>query len=108
MALMNCPECNSQVSSVAVSCPHCGAPISSGGQAIGVPLTTVQETSKRLKIQIILSSLMAIIGSMKFFKGYFFGDLYIDQSNFLFTMFLFIGGTIWFLTTKFRIWWHHK
>lgn len=28
MALINCPECNNQVSSIAVSCPHCGFLIS--------------------------------------------------------------------------------
>ena len=28
MALINCPECNNQVSDKAKSCPHCGFPIS--------------------------------------------------------------------------------
>ena len=27
MALINCPECNSQVSSKAKACPECGCPI---------------------------------------------------------------------------------
>ena len=27
MALINCPECNTQVSSAAASCPKCGFPI---------------------------------------------------------------------------------
>lgn len=29
MALINCQECNKQVSDKAASCPHCGAPINS-------------------------------------------------------------------------------
>lgn len=28
MALINCSECNREVSSLAMHCPHCGAPIS--------------------------------------------------------------------------------
>jgi predicted amidophosphoribosyltransferase len=28
MALINCPECNQHVSTLAKSCPHCGAPVS--------------------------------------------------------------------------------
>ena len=29
MALINCPECNKQISDKAQSCPHCGCPINS-------------------------------------------------------------------------------
>jgi len=68
---MNCPECSSQVSSIAVSCPHCGAPISSGGQAIGAPLTTVQETSKLFKKHIVISSIIFWFGflMLAIYKG---------------------------------------
>jgi predicted amidophosphoribosyltransferase len=27
MALINCPECNKEISDMAESCPHCGFPI---------------------------------------------------------------------------------
>ena len=59
MALINSPECNNQVSNTAASCPHCGAPIAEAARskAAGTPLTTFQETSKRLKIHIIFSSI---------------------------------------------------
>ena len=33
MALINCPECGKQVSSVAANCPSCGYPIAGPGQA---------------------------------------------------------------------------
>jgi membrane protein YdbS with pleckstrin-like domain len=33
MALINCPECGKQVSSLAASCPHCGVALAGGGAA---------------------------------------------------------------------------
>ena len=53
MALMNCPECDREVSTNAASCPGCGTPIAGAieSRAAGAPLTTIQETSKKLKKQ---------------------------------------------------------
>jgi len=52
MALINCPECNDQVSDTPEACPHCGATISKarGSTAAGVHLQTVRETRKKLKV----------------------------------------------------------
>lgn len=33
MAFINCPECNTTISSKATSCPHCGAPVAAGNGA---------------------------------------------------------------------------
>lgn len=33
MALIKCPECGREVSTMAVSCPHCGCPINSSTQS---------------------------------------------------------------------------
>ncbi|MGD9930375.1 MAG: zinc-ribbon domain-containing protein [Mangrovibacterium sp.] len=60
MALIKCPECGNLVSSSATACPKYGAPVASPG--IGTPLSTIQQTSKRLKVHIILSSLAFGIG----------------------------------------------
>lgn len=107
MALMNCPECSSQVSSIAVSCSHCGAPIASGGQAVGVPLTTVQETSKRLKIHIIFSSILFWFGFLGFAAEIWHGNP--PKQNVLNTSTSVWGiGFVWYLLTRCRIWWHHK
>ena len=35
MALINCPECGKQVSSLAVSCPHCGVALAGASSALG-------------------------------------------------------------------------
>lgn len=32
MSLINCPECNKQISDKAISCPHCGYPINNRNQ----------------------------------------------------------------------------
>ena len=66
MALSKCPECGGAVSSAAPTCPHCGYPIAREGQAAGAPLTTIQVTSKRLKIHTILSSILTIFGFIMF------------------------------------------
>jgi len=52
MLLINCNECNKEVSSQAACCPHCGAPIAIAQESkvAGTPLTTVQETSKKLRV----------------------------------------------------------
>lgn len=37
MALINCPECNMQISDSASSCPHCGAPLKPAQQVVSNP-----------------------------------------------------------------------
>ena len=51
MALINCDECNKEVSDKAASCPHCGAPIAQAQEtkAAGSPLSTVQETCEKFE-----------------------------------------------------------
>ena len=53
MALIACPDCPTLVSDRAPTCPKCGAPIAGRGEAVasGAALTTIQETSKRLKVR---------------------------------------------------------
>ena len=43
MALINCPECNNQVSTNASVCPHCGNPLSANKS---VPINYVNKTVK--------------------------------------------------------------
>jgi hypothetical protein len=35
MSLINCPECEKEVSSKALACPHCGAPIANDAESLG-------------------------------------------------------------------------
>lgn len=104
MALVKCPECSTQVSTAASACPKCGAPIATPG--IGTPLSTIQQTSKRLKVHIIFSSLA-------FWIGLIWLLIVINSDNpppnsSPIPVLLILIGLVWFLITKFRIWWHHK
>ena len=110
MALIQCGECGNQVSTSAAACPKCGAPVAS--TAIGTPLATIQQTSKRLKLQIIFASLA-------FWGGLIWAFVMVGKNPeaaraeeipplFGLAAFLIMFGFFWYLLTKFRIWWHHK
>ncbi|PKN21026.1 MAG: hypothetical protein CVU71_00985 [Deltaproteobacteria bacterium HGW-Deltaproteobacteria-6] len=57
MSLINCPACNSKVSSKAVSCPHCGHPLQD----------IMSKSSKNRSTAIILSLLLGGAGVHKFY-----------------------------------------
>lgn len=105
MALIKCSECGGQVSDKAASCPHCGAPISRAKEtsAAGQELTTIQQTSKKLKLHTVLSVLIAVIGIIVLF-----GDSDAEGHGASFGALLAIGGLTWFFVTRIRIWWHHS
>ena len=109
MALIYCPECAKQVSDSAVSCPNCGYGIASMREtkAAGTPLTTVQQTSKKLKLHYLISVFLIIIGLMWIFipassegSG--------QQQNWMVPLLMPFVGLVWSIVTKFRVWWHHK
>ena len=108
MALISCPECTKQVSNTAATCPHCGAPIAevSTNKAAGVALVTVQETSKKLKLQIIFASIVFWVGVVWLFSGFNTRQNGAEPSG-IAGMAMNIG-LIWYVVTKFRIWWNHK
>lgn len=100
MALINCPECTKEISSAAPACLNCGFPIATARdvEAVGTPLTTIQETSKNLKGHVILSIFMVV--------GGFFWMMASDSSGVGpgLTMF---GGAAYYLIARLQIWWHH-
>ena len=108
MALINCPECENQVSNTAVACPKCGAPIAGAleASAAGAALTTIQETSKRLKLHIIFSSLFFLVGVIWVIGSVNSASASGEPSP-IPGLLIFIG-LIWYIVTRFRIWWHHK
>jgi len=109
MALINCPDCNQQVSTNAVSCPKCGAPVAKAREfeAAGSPLTTTQETSKKLKLHTVFSSVLVIIGFMVLVLS-----AGVNKSNggepSVIPPIMVGVGVVWFIVTKVKIWWHHK
>jgi uncharacterized membrane protein YvbJ len=64
MALIKCKECGNEISEWAETCPKCGAPIAllRASRAAGVQLRTIQETSKKFKLQILISVSLILIG----------------------------------------------
>jgi hypothetical protein len=106
MALINCPECDAQVSSSAESCPKCAYPIAGGGttQAHGGKIQTVEQTSKRYKLQQLLSSLLCI-GSVVVMIAGFSGDQ--PSGAGAFGALGLLVGLIWFIIVRFMTWWHH-
>lgn len=106
MALISCPECEAQISDKAPTCPKCGAPISKKMDEEGpeTKVITVQETSKRLKSQVLLSTSVFIIGLI-----WFIASINSDSSETAMIPFLLILiGIVWNIVTRIRIWWHHK
>jgi len=71
MALINCPECSTQVSDKAISCPSCGCPISTPAHAtqatVASPVVTL---SKNRGTYIILAILFGAFGFHNFYSGH--------------------------------------
>src|SRR5690625_4965513 len=65
MALIQCAECNREISDKARACPGCGAPTVASTPASSrstEPPTTVEQTSKRYKGQMLLAVTLFIVG----------------------------------------------
>lgn len=71
MALINCPECSTQVSDKAISCPSCGCPISAPAPATPAPVASpVVTLSKSRGTYIILAILFGAFGFHNFYSGH--------------------------------------
>ena len=109
MSLIKCSECNSEVSDKAVSCPKCGAPIlnDSESKGSGVNLRTVQETSKKFKLQSLISISLFIIGAVWVYVSMntVTGQVTEPSNTGMSVMLI---GMIWYIINRLRIWWHHK
>lgn len=92
MALINCPECNKEVSDLAKTCPNCGIGISDGK-------LTIQQTSKRLKLQMVFSFFLMI--PLPVILIFFIGT---DKT---FPIISVILGIVWSIVTSIRMWWNH-
>jgi hypothetical protein len=107
MALVNCPDCNKQVSANAPTCPGCGAPIAAAKEAAGSgvqQLSTIQETSKRLKLHTLGAVAATVTGTTWLIVHAQSGS----SASPAIPAILAFGGLSWYLVTRFRIWWHHK
>ena len=109
MALIECGECKKEVSIKANSCPHCGAPLVSvcGAIMVGDKLTARLATRKKLQLQSLIAGSLCVIGFGWMFAVYSAGES-IDMPDANIGVGLAVFGTVWYLVTRVRIWWHHK
>lgn len=106
MALINCPECNKEVSDRAPTCPGCGTPIATDKESAGSgvqQLTTTQGTSKSLKLQSVLAMILLCAGIFMIY-----GQMQVGVTPGVFGILLAATGLLWAVITRIRIWWHHS
>lgn len=108
MALINCPECNKQISDRAAACPVCACPIAAQPTAAatavpGPKVQTIEATGKKWKgIQLISTivlgfSLIALFATM--------GET--DGTDGLWAL-LAMVSLFALAYARFGAWWHHK
>ena len=100
MALIKCPECGSEVSSLADKCPKCAYPITS-------PKTIV--TCKKQQLIIFGIAVICILLYLYYPIEINPSDNYKKFENFKnFFIIIGIGLLIWFFVIRYIIWWHNK
>jgi len=102
MALINCHECGKQVSSTAASCPNCGAPTASK------ETTTIQMTSKKLKLQYVMARTLTVIGIIWSVLALIIVSPDTETSFLVFIpLIITLLSGICAIVVKIKIWWHH-
>ena len=116
MGLTTCPDCKNEVSTNAVACPKCGSPIatkvtdksfdefvkqSKDEEQAPMNRSTIQLTSKSLKMQTLISCILFIGGLIVGYTN--IGDP--ETMGYAATAILVGGG--WYIITKIKMWWHH-
>lgn len=105
MALINCPDCNTQVSENASHCLKCGSPITAAYEkrATGADIITTQTTAKRFKAYTIIAAILFWFG--------LFGNFSVATGGTeptLFYSYMIMIGALLYIVTKIRIYWHHN
>ena len=103
MALVKCKECGKKVSNKADVCVECGYPLSKNKKNSSEEIKTQQKTRKSLKLQLLLSKVMMIMG---FGLTYYYSKLEDDKVEIY--LWVFVAGIILYLVSKVRIWWNHS
>lgn len=97
MSLIDCFECGNKISDSAISCPKCGAAnYSRENNDLEKTYSTIQFTSKKLKLMELISIALCMIG---------LAGIIIDIE---FSVIILLIGIIWLIITRINIWWHHK
>lgn len=100
MALINCPECSKSVSDKAAACPDCAYPIAQAAyssSAAVIPVTTIEQTSKKYKQQKLIAAGLII-----------FGLLLLANEHGTIGAWMLFAGLITALYSIFGSWWDHS
>ena len=92
--LVRCRECGKEVSDKASSCPGCGAPMTG--------VQTIEQTSKGLKAQLLISGIIFTLGLMSSCSGT------KDGGSSAVSVMVALVGLTWYLSVRMMIWWKHK
>lgn len=111
MIVEKCPKCENQVLDNKGGCPACGYLKSKKAESKeqknqpGETNITPENTSKSLQIQGIIALAFLIVGVFWFFLT---ADDYRQREEInLIALLMFVGGLIWYILTRFRIWREH-
>ena len=102
MALIKCPECNTEVSDQAGVCPKCAYPIA---KPVANTVQTVEQTGKKFKLQILLSILMITGGIVILLSQLFI--LTPSEGAMMWGFLICFVGVIWLVVVRFFSWWSH-
>jgi len=105
MALVKCPECGTEVSSLAAACPKCAFPIASGdsGEASGPEVQTIEQTSKRWKLMRIIASLIVSVSILFAIAAY----VQAKPEMGFYSLFGLLFGLVFYLIVSVLAWWYH-
>lgn len=76
MPLINCPECNKEISDKALSCPHCGNPINESK-----PVVVIKDYKAKAKAFTVTGIIIACLSF--FIGGSIAGDLVAMKARYL-------------------------
>lgn len=110
MSLINCSECNKEISDKAEACPNCGNPIQAviieKSQTAPTPPVLIEQTSKKWKSVIVVATMIIIIALLMFLNGVLQGGF--DNPLTSWGLFLIFIGFITLMVGKFGAWWSHR
>lgn len=108
MALIKCPECETDVSDKAAACPKCAHPIvesSPPEQARTVKVQTTEKTAKKYKLQILIGGFLMILGFLLIISSISGQQLNVVTG--ILGVLATVGGVIWLIKAEFSSWRHH-
>lgn len=105
----SCPFCGEEIRLTAIKCKHCGEFIGEKNEksSTGNKVQTIELTSKKYKLQMLLSTLLTFVSLFFMFNGCVRVDSGLE-GHVAIWVFGFFAGLIWFCLVRFQIWWHHS